>query len=142
MIVLASSSLRPLRAKSTLPPEIPRRRMSSHPPTHCHHHCPHQKTYSSWRLPHLQKHFRQAPETITVERFEVVGSTVFSPEQLAKVLAPFTKKPISFALFQARSCSNEALHRPRYTSGAYIPPQRPRAASKSRWSKVAWKISR
>ncbi len=31
------------------------------------------------------------PETFTVERFNVVGSTVFSPQELDAVLAPFTR---------------------------------------------------
>jgi len=63
--------------------------------------------------------------TINVERFEVVGSTVFSPEQLAKVLAPFTNRPISFAeLFSARSAITQLYFDNGYiTSGAYIPPQ-------------------
>ncbi|MBW4687795.1 MAG: ShlB/FhaC/HecB family hemolysin secretion/activation protein [Komarekiella atlantica HA4396-MV6] len=65
------------------------------------------------------------PLTITVERFEVVGSTVFSPEELAQVLAEFTKKPISLAqLYQARSQITELYINKGYiTSGAYIPPQ-------------------
>ncbi len=64
-------------------------------------------------------------QTINVERFEVVGSTVFSPEQLAKVLEPFTNRPISFAeLFQARSAITQLYFDNGYiTSGAYIPPQ-------------------
>ncbi|WP_009630302.1 ShlB/FhaC/HecB family hemolysin secretion/activation protein [Synechocystis sp. PCC 7509] len=64
-------------------------------------------------------------QTINIERFEVVGSTVFSSEQLAKVLAPFTNKPISFAeLFQARSAITQLYFDNGYiTSGAYIPPQ-------------------
>ncbi len=64
-------------------------------------------------------------QTINVERFEVVGSTVFSPEQLAKVLAPFTNRPISFAeLFSARSAITQLYFDNGYiTSGAYIPPQ-------------------
>ena len=59
--------------------------------------------------------------TINVERFEVVGSTVFSPEQLAKVLAPFTNRPISFAeLFSARSAITQLYFDNGYiTSGAY-----------------------
>ncbi len=63
--------------------------------------------------------------TINVERFEVVGSTVFSPEQLAKVLAPFTNRPISFAeLFSARSAITQLYFDNGYiTSGVYIPPQ-------------------
>ena len=64
-------------------------------------------------------------QTINVERFEVVGSTVFSLKQLAKVLAPFTNRPISFAeLFQARSAIAQLYFDNGYiTSGAYIPPQ-------------------
>lgn len=64
-------------------------------------------------------------ETFIVERFEVVGSTVFSREELAKVLAPFTNKPIAFAqLLQARSAISELYINNGYiTSGAYIPPQ-------------------
>ncbi|BAZ53439.1 surface antigen D15 domain-containing protein [Nostoc sp. NIES-4103] len=65
------------------------------------------------------------PLTITVERFEVVGSTVFSPEELAKVTEQFTKRPISLTeLFQARSqITNLYLQKGYITSGAYIPPQ-------------------
>ncbi len=64
-------------------------------------------------------------QTINVERFEVVGSTVFSRQQLAKVLEPFTNRPISFAeLFQARSAITQLYFENGYiTSGAYIPPQ-------------------
>ena len=67
-----------------------------------------------------------ATQTITIKRFEVVGSTVFSPERLAKLLAPFTQKPISVAeLFQARSAITQLYIEQGYiTSGAYIPPQR------------------
>lgn len=67
----------------------------------------------------------EIPATITVERFEVEGSTVFSPEEFAQVLAPYTKKPISFAeLFQARSAVTQLyISRGYITSGALIPPQ-------------------
>lgn len=64
-------------------------------------------------------------ETFTVQRFEVIGSTVFSREELAKVLAPFINKPIAFAqLLQARTAISELYIKNGYiTSGAYIPPQ-------------------
>ncbi len=67
----------------------------------------------------------EVPATITVERFEVEGSTVFSPEEFNQVLAPFTNKPISFAeLFQARSAVTQLyIERGYITSGALIPPQ-------------------
>lgn len=65
------------------------------------------------------------PSTLKVERFEVVGSTVFSPETLTKVLAPFTKRPISYAeLLEARSAVTQLYVDEGYTtSGAFIPPQ-------------------
>lgn len=65
------------------------------------------------------------PETIIVKRFEVIGSTVFSPEELAEVLAPFTNKRISLTeVYQARTAITELYIKEGYiTSGAYIPPQ-------------------
>ncbi|MBW4424284.1 MAG: ShlB/FhaC/HecB family hemolysin secretion/activation protein [Nostoc desertorum CM1-VF14] len=65
------------------------------------------------------------PQTIVVERFEVVGSTVFSPEELALATAEFTKRPISLTeVYQARSKITDLYVQKGYiTSGAYIPPQ-------------------
>ncbi|WP_442948109.1 ShlB/FhaC/HecB family hemolysin secretion/activation protein [Nostoc sp.] len=65
------------------------------------------------------------PQTIVVERFEVLGSTVFSPEELAKATAEFTKRPISLTeVYQARSKITDLYVQNGYiTSGAYIPPQ-------------------
>ncbi|MEH1897854.1 MAG: ShlB/FhaC/HecB family hemolysin secretion/activation protein [Nostoc sp.] len=65
------------------------------------------------------------PQTIVVERFEVLGSTVFSPKELAKATAEFTKRPISLTeVYQARSKITDLYVRNGYiTSGAYIPPQ-------------------
>ncbi|MHC5772750.1 ShlB/FhaC/HecB family hemolysin secretion/activation protein [Nostoc sp.] len=65
------------------------------------------------------------PETIVVQRFEVVGSTVFSPEELAQATAEFTKRPISLTeVYQARSKITDLYIKNGYiTSGAYIPPQ-------------------
>jgi len=66
-----------------------------------------------------------APGKITVDRFEFVGNTAFSQEELAKITKPFTKRPISFAeLIQARSAVTKLYVDNGYiTSGAYIPPQ-------------------
>ncbi|MBE9054415.1 ShlB/FhaC/HecB family hemolysin secretion/activation protein [Nostocales cyanobacterium LEGE 11386] len=60
-----------------------------------------------------------------MERFEVIGSTVFSAEELAQAVAEFTKRPISLAeVFQARSKITELYINNGYiTSGAYVPPQ-------------------
>lgn len=65
------------------------------------------------------------PEKISVKRFEVIGSTVFSRKELDKVLAPFTNRSLSFAeLFQARSAVTQLyIDRGYITSGALIPPQ-------------------
>ncbi|MCG6137764.1 MAG: ShlB/FhaC/HecB family hemolysin secretion/activation protein [Nostoc sp. LLA-1] len=65
------------------------------------------------------------PQTITVERFEVIGSTVFSAEELAAATAEFIQRPISLAeVFQARTQITELYISKGYiTSGAYIPPQ-------------------
>jgi len=66
------------------------------------------------------------PETFTVKRFEVVGSTVFSPQELAQTLAEFTNRPISIVeLYQARAKITDLYVNDGYiTSGAYIPPQK------------------
>jgi len=63
------------------------------------------------------------------------------PRAVSEGTCSLTKKPISFA--QSTPGFNEALHRPRVHYWSLYPPQNSRAASsKSRWSKVAWKISR
>lgn len=65
------------------------------------------------------------PETIVVTQFNVVGSEVFTPAELAAVTAPYTNRPISFAeLFQVRTAITQLYIDAGYvTSGAYIPPQ-------------------
>ncbi len=67
----------------------------------------------------------EAAETITVERFEILGSTVFSASELAEAVAEFTKRPITMReLFQARSQITQLYVNKGYiTSGAYVPPQ-------------------
>jgi hemolysin activation/secretion protein len=67
----------------------------------------------------------EVPGTITVERFEFVGSTVFTQAELEAVTASYTKRPISFAeLLQARSAVTQLYVDKGYvTSGAFIPPQ-------------------
>ncbi|WP_407674196.1 ShlB/FhaC/HecB family hemolysin secretion/activation protein [Nodularia harveyana] len=60
-----------------------------------------------------------------MERFEVLGSTVFSAAELAEAVAEFTKRPITMReLFQARSEITALYVNQGYiTSGAYIPLQ-------------------
>jgi hemolysin activation/secretion protein len=65
------------------------------------------------------------PDTLFVRRFEVVGSTVFSPEELKKITDPFTNKNLTFAqLLQVRSLITQRyLDRKYVTSVAVLPPQ-------------------
>lgn len=67
----------------------------------------------------------EVPSRVFVQRFEVVGSTVFTPEELATVTAPFSGRELSFAeLLQARSAITQLyVERGYITSGAFIPPQ-------------------
>ena len=68
---------------------------------------------------------QEIPGTIVVSQFEVIGSTVFSQEELAELLEPFRGRPISFAeLLQAQSAVTDFYRQRGYiTSGAFIPPQ-------------------
>lgn len=65
------------------------------------------------------------PGKIVVQRFDVVGSTVFSPAELAQITAPFTNRPITFAeLMQVQEAITKRYVDQGYiTSGAVIPPQ-------------------
>ncbi|MDX2239971.1 MAG: ShlB/FhaC/HecB family hemolysin secretion/activation protein [Leptolyngbyaceae cyanobacterium bins.302] len=65
------------------------------------------------------------PGTIVVKRFEVLGSTVFSAEELAAATAAFTNRPITFAeLLQAQAAITKLYADQGYlTSGGVIPPQ-------------------
>jgi hemolysin activation/secretion protein len=65
------------------------------------------------------------PTQVFVERFNIVGSTVFSEAELAEATAPFSGREISFAeLLQARSAVTQLyVDRGYITSGAFIPPQ-------------------
>ena len=65
------------------------------------------------------------PGTIKVDRFEVVGSTVFSKQELDAVLKDFVGRPLTFSqLLQARSAVSQLYISKGYiTSGALIPLQ-------------------
>jgi len=64
------------------------------------------------------------PGTIKVDRFEVVGSTVFSKQELDGTLKDFVGRPLTFAqLLQARSAVSQLYISKGYiTSGALIWP--------------------
>ncbi|GFE71055.1 ShlB/FhaC/HecB family hemolysin secretion/activation protein [Chroococcus sp. FPU101] len=63
--------------------------------------------------------------SIVVQQFEVIGSTIFSREELTTLLEPYTKRPISFTeLLQAQEAITKLYVDQGYiTSGAFIPPQ-------------------
>ncbi|MBT9315946.1 ShlB/FhaC/HecB family hemolysin secretion/activation protein [Leptothoe spongobia] len=65
------------------------------------------------------------PESIVVSAFEVIGSTVFSESDLAKITAPYLNRPLTPAdLFEVRSAITQRYVDQGYVnSGAYIPPQ-------------------
>jgi len=65
------------------------------------------------------------PGTIKVDRFEVVGRTVFSKQELDAALEDFVGRPLTFAqLLQARSAVSQLYISKGYvTSGALIGPQ-------------------
>ncbi len=65
--------------------------------------------------------------TLVVDRFEVVGSTVFSQAELQAVLAPYVGRPLTLAeLLQARTAITQLyVERGYVSSGAFIPPQEP-----------------
>jgi hemolysin activation/secretion protein len=65
------------------------------------------------------------PEKIIVDRFEIVGSSVFSKDELATITKPYQNRPITRSeLFQARTAITKFYTDRGYVnSGAYIPPQ-------------------
>ncbi|XHX78776.1 MAG: ShlB/FhaC/HecB family hemolysin secretion/activation protein [Stenomitos frigidus ULC029] len=66
-----------------------------------------------------------APATITVTRFDVVGSTVYEHQSFDEITKDYINKPITLAdLFELRSKITNLYMKDGYiTSGAYIPPQ-------------------
>lgn len=65
------------------------------------------------------------PEKITVKRFEITGSTIFSQRQLDKIVAPYTNRVLDATeIFQVvAAIINLYIQRGYITSGALIPPQ-------------------
>jgi hemolysin activation/secretion protein len=67
----------------------------------------------------------ESSESIVVKKFEVIGSSVFSEQDLEKVTESYLNRAISIIdLFQARTKITELyLNRGYITSGAYLPEQ-------------------
>ena len=75
--------------------------------------------------PNLEQPSENVPETITVQRFDVIGSTVFSQQDFEKITKDYTQRSLSLPeLFEVRSKITALYVKAGYiTSGAYIPPQ-------------------
>jgi hemolysin activation/secretion protein len=75
--------------------------------------------------PARQAELPNIPGTIKGDRFEVVGSTVFSKQELDATLKEFVGRPLAFAqLLQARSAVSQLYISKGYiTSGGLIGPQ-------------------
>ncbi len=75
--------------------------------------------------PGNEKNEKNAEKTFRVNGFEVVGSTIFKPEEFAELLAPFAQKSLTFEqLLAARTAVTQLYVNNGYiTSGAFIPPQ-------------------
>ena len=67
----------------------------------------------------------EIPEQIVVEDFDVVGSSVFSKQELESAVKSYRNRPLTLPeLFQARSVITKLYTDRGYvSSGAYIPPQ-------------------
>ncbi len=65
------------------------------------------------------------PSSITVNHFEVTGSTVFSESEIQSVVGQYQDRPLSMSeLFQVRTAITKLYTESGYVnSGAYIPPQ-------------------
>ena len=66
------------------------------------------------------------PQTIFIKKFEIVGSTVFTPEELAVVLKPYSMRSISFTELLAAQQAIDKLYFDKgyITSGTFLPPQK------------------
>jgi hemolysin activation/secretion protein len=65
-------------------------------------------------------------KTVFVQKFEIIGSTVFTPEELAAVLKPYTLRRLSFTeLLAAQETIDRLYFQNGYiTSGTILPPQK------------------
>lgn len=63
--------------------------------------------------------------TVVIERFELVGGTVFSEAEIADIAAPYANRPITFEeILEVRDAINRRYREAGFvTSGAIVPPQ-------------------
>ncbi|MBE9046941.1 ShlB/FhaC/HecB family hemolysin secretion/activation protein [Pleurocapsales cyanobacterium LEGE 10410] len=83
-------------------------------------------------LPELEKPLEITPKientspTVLVNKFAIVGSTVFTPDEFAQVLKPYTLRRLSFTeLLAAQQAIDQLYIESGYiTSGTFLPPQK------------------
>lgn len=65
------------------------------------------------------------PHKVFVKKFEIVGSTVFTPEELAEVIKSYTMRRISFTelISAQKEIDSLYLENGYITSGTFLPPQ-------------------
>lgn len=68
---------------------------------------------------------RNRPLTVFVKKFAIAGSTVFTPEELAQVLKPYTLRRLTFSELLAAQQAIDRLYIENgyITSGTFLPPQ-------------------
>lgn len=68
----------------------------------------------------------EVPQTVLIRKFEIIGSTAFSAEELAKVLKPYTMRRLSFTELLAAQQAIDRLYVENgyITSGTFLPPQK------------------
>lgn len=68
---------------------------------------------------------RNRPLTVFVKKFTIAGSTVFTPEELAQVLKPYTLRRLTFSELLAAQQAIDRLYIENgyITSGTFLPPQ-------------------
>lgn len=76
--------------------------------------------------PNTSDQIRDFSNTVFVKKFEIVGSTVFTSEELAKVLEPYTLRRLSFTEIIAAQQAIDRLYVEQgyITSGTFLPPQK------------------
>ncbi|HEY9769143.1 MAG TPA: ShlB/FhaC/HecB family hemolysin secretion/activation protein [Coleofasciculaceae cyanobacterium] len=74
----------------------------------------------------IAQDFDDIPEQIVVKSFDVVGSSIFSKQELDRAVKSYRNRPLTLPeLFQARSAITKLYTEKGYvSSGAYIPPQK------------------
>ena len=78
------------------------------------------------KIPDNSDLIRDLNNTVFVKKFEIVGSTVFTPEELAEVLKPYILRRLSFTeILAAQQAINKLYFQQGYiTSGTFLPPQK------------------